>query len=301
MQLSYKTLFRTRCGVEYISICNDTENCLCLQGGPSCFARIRKAYRSAEVFSPLAPADFPAPLSLYRSHDTSTAIFENIDGGMLGDFLHCVSSAQQYAAGMRAGRLLHVMHEAELSWQELEHARKRQDRFMYRLAEYLQSGRFENDNFAIDALGMRHDHFNLWRPVMRTGSFRHDRIMVREDGGIIFLPGENFGPGDLCEDFALMEIISAGDWPLFCAGAIDAYFSFRIPAEFWLHFAMHCALQSLWRLSRIAGKDSRLFAKMQVQSDRVRKDFSDYRKPVPRWYLDDEVTATRVQVRSSGM
>lgn len=301
MQLSYKTLFRTRSGVEYLSIRNATENCLCLQGGRSCFARIRKAYHSAEVFSPLAPADFPAPLSLYKNQNTATALFENIDGGMLEDFLGCVSKAQQYAAGQRAGRLLHTMHEAELSAPELEHARRRQERFMYRLAEYLQSGRFDNDNFAIDALGQRHDHFNLWRAVMRTGSFRHDRIMVRPDGGIIFLPGENYGPGDLCEDFALLEIITAGEWPLFCAGAIDAYFSFRIPADFWLHFAMHCALQSLWRLSRMAGKDRRRFAMMQLQSDRVRKDFENFKKPIPAWYLADEVNATRKQVRARGM
>ena len=294
MELSFRSLFKDASGIEYCVLRNDGADCLCLQGGSELKGRIRSAYRSAALFFENSPDNFLKPLSLNESEGRVNALFSNVEAGRLERFLKVVSPEWQYTAGRRTGRALRLIQGEPLSEEHLKKAQDRQAAFMEKLADYVgNKPHFIDDAFAMEALSQRYDNFTLFKPVWRYGMLRHDKIYITSSGDIVLLPSSSGGPGDICEDFALLECESAGVYPLYCAGVVDGYFSGKIPSKFWLHFAMYSALYSLWRCARKARRDESLQKTMQQEYDRIRLDFANFKKPVPNWYSSAEVKAAR--------
>ena len=76
---------------------------------------------------------------------------------------------------------------------------------------------------------------------------------------------------------------------MLCAGVIDGYFSSVVPVKFWMHFALYCALYSLWKCALKAKESKEMYLKMQLNSDRIREDFDNFKKPIPTWYSNQEL------------
>jgi len=299
MQLSYRKLFTDLHQIDYSVVRNGSTLYLCLQGELSLQKRLHKAFKSAELFYPLIPENTYKPISFANEerNNLSTALFLNVEGGFISDFFKVVPKEWQYACGKKTGRALNLMHSAE-AVSKPQNAKKRHASFMEKLAEYVAYlPHFKNDRYAMDALSSRYDNFSLFKPVMRYGALRHQKLMISRDSQILFLPSSAYGPGDCCEDFALLEFESAGLYPVFCAGVIDGYFSGLVPSKFWMHFALYSALYSLWKAGKYAqrGKDQKI--KMQLNVDRIAEDFNHFEKPVPNWYLSDEVQKIKEKLK----
>ena len=292
MQLTYKKLFTDENEVEYCVVKTDSTQCLCLQGKSQLLPRIKKAFLSAKTFYPQASDSFFEPLSVNTTTTDGivNALFTNVEASFVKTFLQMAPLEWQYATGKKLGRILKDLHSVPLTDTQKKKASERHSKFMEHLATYVADlPHFKNDKFAMDAISMRYDHFKIFRPVMRYGSLKHQKVMIRKDSSLILLPSYSFGPGDLCEDLASLECESAGIYPVLCAGVIDGYFSGKVPTKFWLHFALYCALYSLWKCGLKAKKDSKELIKMQQNSDRIREDFANYTKPVPNWYSSDKL------------
>ena len=158
---------------------------------------------------------------------------------------------------------------------------------MEHLATYVADlPHFKNDRFALDALSSRYDHFRIYTAVLRYGSLKHQKLMLTKDSSLILLPSYAFGPGDMCEDFASLECECAGLYPVLCAGVIDGYFNEQVPVKFWIQFALYSALYSLWKCGVYAKQSTDMMVKMQLNCDRIREDFNDFKNPIPSWYSD---------------
>ena len=115
------------------------------------------------------------------------------------------------------------MHSVPLSKAQSEKAVNRHESFMENLAEYISAlPHFKNDKYALEAISQRFDNFSVFRTVMRYGSLNHGKVLITRDSSLILLPSYTYGPGDACEDFAMLEFETAGLYPLFCAGAGDS-------------------------------------------------------------------------------
>lgn len=77
MQLSYRKLFTDANSVEYSVIKTTGTRCLCLQGDRKVLPRIKKAYKSAQIFYEAAPDNIFEPIS----------INENIEGNLVNALL----------------------------------------------------------------------------------------------------------------------------------------------------------------------------------------------------------------------
>ena len=298
MQVSYRKLFTDNNDIEYSVVKTQGTRCLCLQGNTKNQARVKKAFLSSKCFFEQASENIFKPLSINTSAKDGlvTALFENIDGGELSKFLLVVPPAWQYAAGKKLGLLLRQLHSVPLNTKQKEKASKRHEKFMEHLASYIADlPHFKNDKYAMEAISSRYDHFKIYRPVMRYGGLKHQKIMITKESSLLLLPSYTYGPGDMCEDFASLECESAGLYPLFCAGVIDGYFASKVPSKFWLHFALYSALYSLWKCALVAKQSPQMMVKMQLNSDRIREDFDDFKKPVPQWYSDPKLQDIRTQ------
>ncbi len=300
MKLTYRNLFTDKNKIDYSVVKNGSSQFLCLQGKKTAESRIKKAYMCASFFYPELKEHFPEPISFNSDDENNlcTALFSYSESGFLTDFLSVVPREWQYATGRKLGRILKEMHSVSLTKSQNDKAVSRHERFMENLAEYISAlPHFKNDKYALEALSQRFDNFGVFRTVMRYGSLNHGKVLITRDSSLIMLPSYTFGPGDACEDFAMLEFETAGLYPLFCAGVVDGYFSGVIPSVFWTRFALYCAMYSLWKSGKIASKSKAMFIKMQQNVDRIRDDFSDFQKPIPKWYSVAELKTIKAKAR----
>lgn len=300
MKLTYRNLFTDKNKIDYSVVKNGGNQYLCLQGKISLQGRIKKAFLCAELFHPYLKEHFPEPISLNRSDENNlvTALFSYTESGFLTDFLSVVPKEWQYATGKKLGRILKDIHSVPLTEVQNEKAVSRHEGFMENLAEYISVlPHFKNDKYALEALSQRFDNFSVFRKVMRYGSLNHSKVLITRDSSLILLPSYTYGPGDACEDFAMLEFETAGLYPLFCAGVVDGYFSGVIPSVFWTRFALYSAMYSLWKSGKIASKSKSMFIKMQLNVDRIRDDFTDFQKPIPKWYTTPELKTVKAKAR----
>ncbi|MGN1281228.1 MAG: hypothetical protein ACI4UM_04935 [Succinivibrio sp.] len=290
MQLSYRHLFTDENRVEFSVLKTENTNCLCIQGDKKLERRIRKAYSSAQFFFPKIKENFFEPVSVNVQSERVSALFSYRQSGFLSDFLKVVPEHWQYATGKKLGRVLKEMHSTPLTQKQLEQANNRHSSYMSRIASYVADlPHFKNDRYAMEAISTRYDYFSVFRPVMRYGSLKHQKILITDDSTLLILPSYSYGPGCMCEDFASLECETAGIYPVFCAGVIDGYFSSAIPAKFWMHFALYSALYSLWKCALKARGSKEKHILMQQNCDRIREDFSNFAKPVPSWYSNGDL------------
>ncbi len=303
MRLSYRELFRTGSGLDYLELKSASGGLLCVQGPSSEQGRVGRAFESAQALAQACPDNSFAPVSFGVAGGMASAVFEGECGGALRLFLSHATPALQYAEGRRLGRALKALHDVELDDAQARRADARQGKFMERIAEYVaRLPHFKGDQAAMDAISSRYDNFGCFRRVLRYGQLRDDRVMVRGDSSIALLPSPSFGPGDACEDFALMELSFAGLYPCCCAGVIDGYFQGASPpARFWVNFALHSAVASLWRCGRQARASRRSFLIMQSECLRISSDFSSFMRPYPSWYESPEVRRARAAAVSKAL
>ncbi len=302
MQLSYRKLMTLGAGLEYAVVKTAGAESLCLQGILAQQKKIKRAISCAEDLGLNHPEYMPKFLSCSQQGPIASALFTHLDAGLMSDFLSSMPKVWHYASGRQAGRALSALQEGALTARQQEKALKRQMQFMERIADYVgNQPHFKGDYLALDAIAARHDHFTMFRPVLRYGMLRHDRLLVTREVEVKFLPSPFFGPGDVCEDFACLECQSAGRFPLFCAGFIDGYFKGRVPPGFWVTFAMQSALYAMWRLGRRVRQRQASLEHMQLKFDRIRADFEDFKKPVPLWYRAEEVRQIRLACQKKGL
>lgn len=300
MKLTYRNLFTDKNKIDYSVVKNGGNQYLCLQGKIPASARIKKAFLCAQIFHPYLNENFPEAISFNRSDENNltTALFSYTESGFLTDFLSVVPKEWQYATGRKLGRILKEMHSVPLNSAQNEKAVNRHEGFMENLAEYISElPHFKNDKYALEALSQRFDNFSVFRTVMRYGSLNHNKVLITRDSSLIILPSYTYGPGDACEDFAMLEFETAGLYPLFCAGVVDGYFSGVIPSVFWTRFALYSAMYSLWKSGKVASKSKTMFIKMQQNVDRIRDDFYDFQKPIPKWYSNSELKLIKEKAR----
>ncbi len=300
MKLTFRKLFTDKNKIDYSVVKNGSNQYLCLQGKESLYPRIKKAYLCAKTFYPYLKDSTFEPISLNNGDENKlvSALFSYSESGFLTDFLARVPNEWHYATGKKLGRILKEMHSVVLNDTQKQKAVKRHSSFMENLAEYISAlPHFKNDKYALEAVSQRFDNFNIFREVIRYGSFKHSKVMITRDSSLLLLPSYTFGPGDACEDFAMLEFETAGLYPVLCAGVVDGYFSGVVPSKFWTHFALYSAMYSLWKGGKIAKASKSMKVKMQLNVDRIRDDFYDFEKPIPKWYATSELRKIKEKAR----
>lgn len=302
MLFNFQKFLTLPSGLEFLVMHTGSNDFLCIQGTTALKDRVKRAYVCGQRLKQADPENALTPLSYGEEPRQVNAVFEGSCGGLLQRFLKMVPPPMQYAQGKRVGRVLKAFHDQTLNAHQLKRADLRQEKFLERLASYISSmPRFVHEQDAIDAISRRFGSYGCFRPTMRYGQLRADRICVRQDFSAVLLPSCVCGPGDICEDFALLETMNAGSFPCYCAGVLDGYFVGEIPAAFWISFALQSALYSLWRCGKTAAISKRAFTLMQAESQRIADDFNGFKDPIPKWYLSKALNKVKAEALKAGL
>lgn len=285
MRLTYKTLSVDEHGIELSFLKNQGTEFYVFQATPYNRKRLKRCYQSAQCFFSTAPDYFLKPVSYKEDADIVTALYGYVSAGDMQTFLEHSKDHMQYAVGKRTGRALLALHDVYLTEEQKQKAIEHQKKCKEKFSIYLNSlERMPNDGKTIEAIGARFDSFTIFKPVMRYGGLKVSNIMLTADLEVVFKPCASFGPGDLCEDLALIACENAAQYPCFVAGVIDGYFALKIPTNFYIGFALHCAINSLYRCAKRSEMDSNEKSRMINQSMQIQDDFMNFKTPIPVWY-----------------
>lgn len=296
MQLGFRKVSVDLYGSEYVSLLGSKDGYLALQGpSETNEARIKRQFKSTKIFYNLAPNHILKGISLTSKDNFTTAVFNYENVGEFKAFLSMLDSHMQYANGRKLGRAIALLHQDTLTSEEKDKAEERLNTMHNKLTNYLNSGpRFNHEKPVLKAIIDRIDGLGDYKLTRRYGGLRLDNVFYTDNGKVVLKPSASYGYGDAIEDLVLFECEDAGEMPCVVAGVIDGYFGgVKIPANFWVVFAIYSAIYSLTYFSKQARKNNVDQKMLVAKSRRVLEDFDNFTRPIPRWYRSRSIKRSR--------
>lgn len=304
MQLGYRSVSVDLYGNEYVALQGANDKFLALQGpvNKTNESRIKRQFQSTQIFYKLAQNHILKGISVKSGEDYATALFAYENVGEFKSFLSLLDPHLQYANGKKLGRAISLLHQDTLTSEEKDRAEERLNAVHYKLTNYLNLGpRFNHEKPVLKAIIDRIDGMEDYKLTRRYGGLRFDNVFYTQNGNVILKPSASYGFGDAIEDLVLFECEDAGQMPCAVAGVIDGYFGGgKVPANFWVGFALYSAIYSLTYCSKHARKSPQEQKRMVMQSRRILADFENFTHPVPRWYRSNMVKKARAAVKRLG-
>lgn len=290
MNILYNLICSDKYNIQYKTLKSDTMSYIIAQGSYEGALRIKRAYKNAQKFYTQNPQNFLKPISIKLNDDLASAMYEYKNIGMLKGFLEHQKPYMHYSIGKKVGRALKSLHQYPLSAKQIAKGKKRDEIFVLRLSEYLNSKhRLPHDEQTIDILCQRFNKFKCQRPVLRYGNLNIDNIFIDNNLQIIFKPSSSSIIGDPYEDLALLEFYNSQGFDIFISGVIDGYFYGKVPAEFWVNFALFSAFYSLYKSSKIINKHPDQALDMLLNFKKIKDDFANFTRPMAKWYKSKEL------------
>lgn len=304
MQLGYRSVSFDAHGNEYLALQGANEKFLALQGPvKESKARITRQFKCTKIFHHLAPSNILEGISIQSNEEYTTAVFAYENVGEFKNFLSVLDPHLQYANGKKLGRAIALLHQDTLTGRQKDRAEARSDVIHTKLTNYLTKGpRFNHEAALLTAIIDRIDSLRNYKLTRRYGGLRFDNVFLTQDGNVILKPSASYGYGDAIEDLVLFECEDAGNMPCAVAGVLDGYFGgVTVPANFWVGYAIYCAIYALTRCSERARKSQEELVRMVAQSKRIMMDFENFTRPIPRWYRSDLIRQAKTEAASLGL
>ncbi len=304
MQLGYRSVSFDAHGNEYLALQGANDKFLALQGPVGVSkARITRQFKSSKIFHDLAPSNILEGISIQSNEEYTTAVFAYENVGEFKSFLSVIDPHLQYSNGKKLGRAIALLHQDTLNYKQKDRAEARRDVIHTKLTTYLTKGpRFNHETPILTAIIDRIDSLRDYKLTRRYGSLRFDNVFLTHSGNVILKPSPSYGYGDAIEDLVLFECEDAGQMPCAVAGVIDGYFGgVTVPANFWVGYAIYCAIYALTRCAERARQSPEEQARMVAQSRRIMMDFEGFTRPIPRWYRSDLVRQAKAESRRLGL
>ena len=304
MQLGYRSVSYDLHGNEYLALQGANDKFLALQGSVRTNkTRITRQFKSTKIFHDLAPTNILEGISIQSNDEFTTAVFAYENVGEFKSFLSVIDPHLQYSNGKKLGRAIALLHQDTLTGKQKDKAEARRNVIHNKLTSYLTTGpRFSHETPILTAIIDRIDSLRDYKLTRRYGGLRFDNVFLTHGGSVILKPSSSYGFGDAIEDLVLFECEDAGQMPCAVAGVIDGYFGgVTVPANFWVGYAIYCAIYALTRCSEHARRSQAEQKRMVAQSKRIMSDFENFTRPIPRWYRSELVKKAKSESRRLGL
>ena len=207
-----------------------------------------------------------------------------IDGGDAEQVISALGENEQYAYGVRAGRILRLIHTLPAPdgidvWET--RFNKKVDR---KLAMYESCPiKYENGQAFIDYINANR-HLLKNRPqCYQHGDYHIGNMMIDRDGILRIIDFDRYDFGDPWEEFNRI-VWCAQKVPLFASGMTDGYFDGDIPQLFWRLLAFYIASNTLSSVPWAIPFGQKEIDTMVNQAKEVLVWYDNMKNPVPSWY-----------------
>ena len=207
-----------------------------------------------------------------------------IDGEDAEQIISRYSDAEQYAYGLRAGKMLQQIHTIPApkgleSW--TCHYNRKLDRKLQKYGEC--PIKYENGQAFIDYIAENRHLLKEREQTFQHGDYHIGNMMIDREGQLQIIDFNRSSFGDPWEEFNRIAWCVQRS-PLFASGMVNGYFGGQVPMDFWRLLALYISGNMLssvyWAIP--FGQDE--VNVMLKQAEDVLSWYDTMRNPVPTWY-----------------
>ena len=207
-----------------------------------------------------------------------------IDGKDAEEIIPYLSESEQYAYGLKAGRILRVIHSIpapknQPDWEIRFNAKIDRKIKMYNECPIKFSG-------AENIIAYIESNRNLLanRPqTFQHGDYHIGNMMI-ENNKIVIIDFDRYDFGDPWEEFNRI-VWCAQSSPIFASGIINGYFGNVVPLKFWKLLALYISSNMLSSIPWAIPFGESQVKIMLNQAKDVLGWYKDMQNPIPSWYV----------------
>jgi len=206
-----------------------------------------------------------------------------IDGEDLGPILPRLPNTEQYALGVKSGKVLRKMHAIPAPKTQEEWATFFNRKTDTKIRKYKECGlHFNGDTYVLDYI-QQNRHLLENRPQYFQHGDYHVGNMMLEHDELKIIDFDRYDFGDPWEEFNRI-VWSVAASPLFASGQLHGYFDGEPPIEFFRLLAFYIASNTLSSVYWAIPFGQSEIDTMMKQSQDVLGWYDNMTNPVPAWY-----------------
>ena len=221
-----------------------------------------------------------------RQHTEGTyAVYAWADGGAAEPAVAVMPAAEQYAFGLRAGRVLKYIHEVPAP-DDVQNWEKRINVSIENKLRLCRECSIKNDvadSFVEYIKANRHLLKN--RPqTFRHGDYHIGNFLVNDSGELIVIDFNRSDFGDPWQEFNRL-VWSAHLSPYFASGIVNGYFDNAVPPEFWKLLALYTCINGIASVPWAVRFGEEEIQVMLRQTREVYEWYNGMTNEIPSWYI----------------
>jgi aminoglycoside phosphotransferase (APT) family kinase protein len=208
-----------------------------------------------------------------------------IEGKDAEEIVQLLSDTEQYAYGLKAGRILKKIHSVPISSIQEEWDIRFNRKIDRKIKMYKECPiKYENGQFFIDYINANR-HLLKDRPqCYQHGDYHIGNMMIDNDGKLQIIDFDRGDYGDPWEEFNRI-VWCAQKVPLFASGMVNGYFDNDVPMDFWRLLALYISSNTLSSVPWAISFGQSEIDMMLNQAKAVLNWYDNMRNPVPTWYI----------------
>lgn len=228
----------------------------------------------------------PRPIEFGRTEDGTMiySLTEWVEGETLEAALKRKSPKEQYALGVKSGRLLNSIH----ALQKCDMSENWLDRYLKviepRIRAFKKEGiPFEGDTCILDYFE-QNQHLLISRPqVLLHGDYHMGNMILSEKNEIIMIDWEKVDFDNIGDPWYEFNRIGV-EYPRFATGQIDGYFDGNPPEKFWKLLALYLSVSAITSIvwAKYFAPDE--LENIMALNRNILMWYDHMKRPIPSWY-----------------
>jgi aminoglycoside phosphotransferase (APT) family kinase protein len=228
------------------------------------------------------------PLEFGTCEDGVYSLQSWIEGGDAEAYIPALSDTEQYAYGLKAGRILRKIHSIPAPAGQEDWESRFNRKMDYKIQKYIECPiKYENGQAFIDYIDANRYLLKGRPQCYQHGDYHIGNMMIDEKGALQIIDFNRNDFGDPWEEFNRI-VWCAQKAPIFASGMVNGYFDGEVPEEFWQLLALYIASNTLssvyWAIPFGQGE----IDTMLNQAKEVLSWYDNMQNPVPTWYSEGE-------------
>jgi aminoglycoside phosphotransferase (APT) family kinase protein len=224
------------------------------------------------------------PLEFGTCEDGVYSLQSWIEGGDAEAYIPALSDTEQYAYGLKAGRILRKIHSIPAPETQEDWESRFNRKMDYKIQKYSECPiKYENGQAFIDYIDANRYLLKGRPQCYQHGDYHIGNMMIDEKGALQIIDFNRNDFGDPWEEFNRI-VWCAQKAPVFASGMVNGYFDGEVPEEFWRLLALYIASNTLssvyWAIPFGQGE----IDTMLNQAKEVLSWYDNMQNPVPTWY-----------------
>lgn len=241
-----------------------------------------------EMMQRVAALDIPMckPIEFGTCEDGVYALHSWIEGDDAETAIPHITETEQYALGLKSGRILQKIHSIPAPTTQEDWASRFNRKTDMKIRKYRECGlRFKHDDRVIEYIE-NNRHLLENRPQSFQHGDYHIGNMMLENGELQIIDFDRFDFGDPWEEFNRIVWCAAVSRH-FATGQLHGYFGGEPPLEFFKLLAFYVSSNTLSSIYWAIPFGQSEVDTMMKQSQEVLAWYDNMSNPVPAWYLKD--------------